>query len=143
MLTFAPGPDDDFSDTLKLVSQLQRTVNNLIAQALPKPNPALRVQRAMGQMLAQQINQRTALSASLAVNRLAAIQRPAMASASARLPEIMDELPDVADSEIAIRDAWRELRRWARENPTEAQIIVTVTVCVVGIASNVLIVIYL
>lgn len=229
MPTFAPGPDDDFSDTLKLVSQLQRTVNNLIAQALPKPNPALRVQRAMGQMLAQQINQRTALSASLAVNRLAAIQRPAMASASARLPEIvsssfsplvevqarvardallgsqlqraalgfsptfrarealegisrltrgfgsgyyppcpgfgsynprpipedprpsdtatdteiMDELPDVADSEIAIRDAWRELRRWARENPTETQIIVTVTVCVVGIASNVLIAIYL
>jgi hypothetical protein len=55
----------------------------------------------------------------------------------------MDELPDVADFEIAIRDAWRELRRWARENPTEAQIIVTVTVCVVGIASNVLIAIYL
>jgi hypothetical protein len=89
MPTFAPGPDEDFSDTLKLVSQLQRTVNSLIAQALPKPNPALQVQRALGQVLAQQINQRTALSASLAVNRLAAMQRLATANANARLPEIV------------------------------------------------------
>lgn len=202
----------------------QRAMSSVAAGALPE-KPTAQAQRTVGQMLARQVNQRTALSASLAVNRLAAIQRPAIAIASARLPgivsssfspmvrvqarvardallgnqwqqtmlslypalrarktlenisrltrgfgsgyypphpgfdsyrrwpipedsdpsdtatetEIMGELPDVADPEIAVRDALREIRRWARENPVEVQIIVAV----VGVSANVLIAIYL
>jgi len=96
MSTFAPDPDDDFSDNHRdnfpayvMISALRRAMGNLLAQSLHKPNPAFQVQRTMGQVLAQQINQRAALSASLAVNRLAAMQRLATANASARLPEIV------------------------------------------------------
>lgn len=115
MPTFAPDPDDDFSYNHRdnfpayvMVSALRRAMGNLIAQSLPEsPNPTLRVYKAMGQVLAQQINQRTALSASLAVNRLAAIQRPAMASAGERLPGIVSSSfsPLVEVQARVVRDA--------------------------------------
>lgn len=57
--------------------------------------------------------------------------------------EIMDELPEVAGSEIAIPDSLQEIRRWARENPLEAQIVIALAVVLTDKAVDVLIAIYL